>query len=140
MKPVAQTTFRPNGNCFAACIASLFECRIMDVPPFHNPPAWLQDLDRWLAPRGFTYLELDWTDPRPFMSWHGSALCIGSGPSARGFPHAVIGRFSVTESGHQHFENVHDPHPDRTYLVRLSSIGLFLPKWEGKRRWGLRLI
>lgn len=32
MKPVNQTKFRPFGNCTSACVASILECDITDIP------------------------------------------------------------------------------------------------------------
>lgn len=52
MHQVQQTRFGEKGNCFQACIASLFELPIEVVPDFVNEYdlAWLGQFDSWLAP------------------------------------------------------------------------------------------
>lgn len=57
MKPVLQTILDDGiGNCMAACIASLLELQIEDVPNFvaEEKPGdcWLAICNRWLAQRG----------------------------------------------------------------------------------------
>lgn len=51
MKPVLQThTKPPVGNCFAACVASIFEVEIVDVPNFLGGAGkWWTDWCAWLA-------------------------------------------------------------------------------------------
>jgi hypothetical protein len=48
---IFQTIFRPpRGNCFSACIASLFGVRLIDVPNFNGPNGqWFRDYRVWLA-------------------------------------------------------------------------------------------
>ncbi len=36
MKPVYQTRGGPNGNCYAACVASILECDLTDVPDLRS--------------------------------------------------------------------------------------------------------
>ena len=36
MIPVYQTTFGINGNCFAACLASVFEIELLKIPNLIN--------------------------------------------------------------------------------------------------------
>ncbi len=41
MKPVDQTTFgHPGGNCFSACVASLLEMSVDQVPYFMGHDDW----------------------------------------------------------------------------------------------------
>ena len=44
MKPVYQTTFKTEGNCFSACIASILEIDLDKLPKIDN-----KDLDNWSA-------------------------------------------------------------------------------------------
>lgn len=67
MKPVEQTRFGLDGNCFAACLASILETPIESIPdPFDerlgDARQWRAKWDAWrawLAPRNLTLLEYD---------------------------------------------------------------------------------
>lgn len=53
MRPVAQTTFgSPGGNCFSACVASILEFEIEEVPYFMEPEDWWPPFVEWCAARG----------------------------------------------------------------------------------------
>lgn len=105
MKPVDQTLFGPeNGNCWAACIASILELPIDEVPNFGIKKTWFPDTWNWLLERGYASLYFGPGDARhvPYC-YH-----IVSGRSPRGdWGHAVV---ALGE------KLVHDPHPDRTFL------------------------
>lgn len=65
VKPVDQTTFgHPGGNCFSACVASLLELPIEDVPYFMDEAKgkWHEQFDAWLAPRGLYALHFEVPD------------------------------------------------------------------------------
>ncbi len=115
MKPVSQTLFGDKiGNCFAACIASLLELPINEVPNFCAYPAdsWTEKLDEWLAARGLFSVEVRLDPEKPVLyPVPVGVFCILTGPSPRGsFLHSVIG--GSVRCGEQHgFEIVHDPHP-----------------------------
>jgi hypothetical protein len=108
MIPVDQTILKPPlGNCYAACIASIFEVSIDEVPS----PIGDEGLTRWsdyearlqdqfFASRGiYTVLSTvakDWTPP---------GYTILSAISPRGdYEHAVVCLDGII---------VHDPHPRR---------------------------
>lgn len=64
MNPVEQTELTsPDGNCFAACVASILELSLTDVPDYKGP-GWLDRWQDWLAPRNLTFInfsaEGDW--------------------------------------------------------------------------------
>lgn len=107
MTPVKQTKLYSadgihNGNCYAACIASLLDLPLWMVPPFEDmfgrgSGQWRDRCDEWLA-RMFK-LEIVLRDG------HSADLpehYIANGKSARGVLHSVIYRAG---------EIVHDPHP-----------------------------
>jgi hypothetical protein len=58
MKPIYQTRFggseapgEEQGNCFAACLASVFECALEDVPDFAGTIVdgrWFGIITEWL--------------------------------------------------------------------------------------------
>lgn len=98
MIPVHQTILSEgDGNCVAACVASILELDIETVPNFimdeRQPFSWDVWLNRWVAARGVT---AHWTRRRP--RW----LSIGLGESWRGTDHAVVMRNGKT---------IHDPNP-----------------------------
>lgn len=142
MKPVHQDQFGngkgdglPMGNCFAACVASILEVGLRDVPHFYeihadnpdNAAVWWSIVE-WLQNVGWSLYAIDCG-----LEWRGHAvrtigpgLVIGSGESPRfpGVAHAVVGRFVDGE-----WVTVHDPHPsgdgltgDPTYVEVLFRL------------------
>jgi hypothetical protein len=107
VKPVTQTKFPQRGNCFAACVATILEVDIIEVPAFEevslNPfiPA-----KRWLHEHGFDFHHSTAEYPPP-----GYAIAVGESPRNPDIQHAV-----VTLAG----QVVHDPHPDGQGLTMIS--------------------
>lgn len=105
MRPVFQTKFKPpDGNCMQACIASVLELDLDDVPNFVDAQSgWWEQLTEWLGKRGLTPWHFSWGPdwrPEPGM-WH-----LIDGPSPRGeYLHVVVGRGG---------DVVHDPYPGWT--------------------------
>lgn len=94
---------RVKGGCFQACLASILELPLDDVPHFVEFDDWLYRLQLWLADRGLVFL---YDIPPAYANYWGYHL-IG-GPSPRGnFRHCVVGKAG---------EMIWDPHPDRTGL------------------------
>lgn len=121
MKPVDQTVFTvPGGNCFSACVASLLEVPLDEVPyfmgdaPIDEPYDWMTPLLEWLRPRGW------WAIPLPVGNgWTPEGLCILSGKSPRGnFDHSVVARG---------LELVHDPHPSRAGIETHKEVLVLVP-------------
>jgi hypothetical protein len=110
VKPVDQTRFGvPGGNCYQACLASLLELGLEEIPEdLAHGDGTMARTNAWLAPRGFcmvcfSYRTTDLWHP-PAGAWH-----VLSGPSPRGdFWHSTVGRDG---------QLVHDPHPSRAGLV-----------------------
>lgn len=126
---VDQTVFEvPGGNCFSACVASLLELPIEQVPyfmgdePFDTEPRddWFPTLLDWLEPRGW------WAVPVPLNNdWRPSGLCILSGKSPRGdFDHSVV---AMGRGCGEPLEVVHDPHPSRAGVTSLVDVVLLVP-------------
>lgn len=129
MIPVMQTEFGENGNCLRACVASLVESDLIDVPDFQrlhrDTGGWILAFFDFLRSRGFDCLGTA-TPGTPFYEHliHGKDLpdtCeafyppegfyIVGGDSPRSTPngHGVIfGPGAVL---------AHDPHPDGTGIV-----------------------
>jgi hypothetical protein len=116
MKPVPQTVFGwPGGNCFSACVASVLELPIDDVPNFMlSRDSWFEAACQWLNARGFTALyvhhdavKCGYVDPRPLIK-AGHYFIVG-GLSPRGnHLHCVVEHRGKV---------VHDPHPSRDGLI-----------------------
>lgn len=105
MKPIHQTKFDTEGNCFAACVASLLELSLESLPNFCVEKDWPQNFENWCLQKNLRYLEMkfcqDITPPNIY--------CIITGPSPRSknLDHCVIGLGEKI---------IHDPHPDNTGL------------------------
>lgn len=119
MKPVQQTKFgKPDGNCFAACVASVLELHIDDVP---NPKGarWYLEVSAWLASaHGVTMIDVAYPVP-PSQRLDG-VWCIANGSGPRELRHSVVWRNGVL-----HF----DPHPSGHGLVGdPDTLTLFVPQ------------
>lgn len=114
MTPVYQDKFGDVGNCFQACLASILEMPLEQVPDFCNMGAgWWFHYQTWLRQRGLTCLLL--TGP---LFLPGDFYYIASGQSPRGFPHSTVWR---------HRELVHDPHPDGGGIAEVMEVKILLP-------------
>lgn len=125
MRPVDQTIFTvPGGNCFAACVASVLELSLADVPNFcdNMNAAWFTDFRAWLRPRGLyaVSFKLAGKPGDPDAGWYPEGLHIAGGPSPRyeGVLHAVVARGSAI---------VHDPHPSRAGVPSFVDTILIVP-------------
>jgi hypothetical protein len=116
MIPVDQTKLYSkdgihNGNCLAACLASLLEIPLWMVPPFeemfgrgdHTPRMF-----DWLEK--FFGLDLEWVEGHPVDNL--PEYYIASGLSPRGVLHAVI---------YSKGKLVHDPHFSRAGIAEVDS-------------------
>jgi len=131
MTPVTQTTFydatqppeKQRGNCLTAVVASLLDLPIEDVPNFvqehvdtDGAKHWWESMHAFVASRGYgvyylrstLYAESLFPDPDPGEFYAVS----GVSPRDPAIFHVVIYRDG---------EMVHDPHPDRTGLVRVTD-------------------
>ena len=140
MKPVDQTQFKglppgengkPDevGNCFAACIASIFEFDLEDIPNFCAFVDWQKRVNVWLSKYDFCYLDVR---PNADIAFSMLGYHVISGPSPR-LPncyHSVVGLKG---------KMVHDPHPSRDGLKTLDpkflEYGVFI--WKGNDLWPL---
>lgn len=108
MIPVEQTMVwspeSPDGNCFDACIASILECPIEEVPHYTDPK-WLQKYWYWLQDRGW---DLDYQ-----LFREGEAPPEGYAILAVKSPRGPIEHAVVIKDG----EIVWDPHPERALGV-----------------------
>lgn len=145
MIPVDQTVLRtpddptgPPGNCFAACIASILECSIDDVPHptvderdgdgWARPGGYWERLGAWLASVGYYSVEI-MGSARPWttldLELHGvCSFVIVHGDGPRGCKHSVVA--AIGDGG---FCLVHDPHPSRAGLAVDDERHLRITGW-----------
>ena len=121
MKPVDQIVFKEGlGDCVRACVASIFEFPIEEMPNF-----WEQTQDgatfwrlqnEWLSrERGFRLVPLALNPGYEYLL--DGMLCIAVGNTVRSSEvHAVVWKDGL----------VHDPHPARTGLSGEPEIYVFL--------------
>lgn len=125
MTPVDQTLIHDyKGDCFRACMASVLDLKIEDVPNFASGTTstddfWIE-VRAWLDKMNLTMIaitiEKAETLDRMYFEYNHYVILTGVSPRLRpdGSPkyHAVVGR----TKGYG-IEIVHDPHPDRTGLA-----------------------
>jgi hypothetical protein len=130
MKPVMQTSFgNGKGNCFTACVASLLELRIGEVPDFcllYGDHEWWLELEKWMAVRGLAPIEICFAggtdvdaegfDHKVFYVRRDVPLIL-SGKNAAGVAHCV-----VLYDG----DRIHNPNPNCTGLVSYRDVIAFV--------------
>jgi len=112
MKPVDQTDLTStHGNCLSACVASILELSLADVPWFSLAgEQWWDVLAAWVRTRG-----LGVTYYVPLGEMHaprGYSIVGGASPRFPGATHAC-----VAYDGNV----VHDPHPSRVGLTNIKD-------------------
>ena len=119
MKPVMQTLFYDTdgtGNCFEACLASIFEMDLKDIPNFHGKN-WFVDFLEWLKIKGYTSYGTFIIEDIENYSGGVDGYFIVAGESPRG-KHINGGHAVVYKNG----KLVHDPHPDGTGVISIKYI------------------
>lgn len=121
MKAVYQTKFgEPEGNCFAACLASLLEINIDDVPDFSPQPddklLWFEKANIFLRTYGLVSMFFTPEFPIPKDTFY-----LINGMSPRGLDHSTIGKNGVI---------VHDPHPDGGGVNPITDLMMFFRTFD----------
>lgn len=91
-KPFQGVLQEHKDDCVRACVASLFRLPPSEVPRF-NPETWGEELDEWLAARGFGFINVTFTGDQKDGVPRG--YTIGAVPSmsfGEGWMHSVICR------------------------------------------------
>lgn len=114
MKPVNQSILHDPengkiGNCFQACVASIFELPIEEVPHFVKiwDSRWWLLFSEWLDDYGIEPVEI--TGDRYIPPGH----YIASGPTNRGTLHCCIYHEGML---------AHDPHPSKAGLLKVTMV------------------
>lgn len=114
---INQTEFGELGNCQSACLAMLLAVTLDEVPNFTamdcSDVQKFIEQDRWLHARGWAIVTLGQWESRHVAGWY-----IAGGPSPRGIEHSVVYHAGV---------QWHDPHPDHTGLLKVTTIDLLYP-------------
>lgn len=120
MIPVSQNEFGSTGNCMSACLASIFEVPLGEVPNFFTvggtePDKWWKTCRDWLRTKGFGVMSLA-VDSNILSMYEG--IFIVSGKSNRGFEHAVVFKDGKI---------IHDPHPSLDGIDEVVSVDMLYP-------------
>lgn len=118
MTPVNQSKlYQPdgihNGNCLAACLASLLDIPLWMVPPFDQMfgrEDWRERIDDWLK-RMFQKQRIRTEGHEILNSEKRPEYYIANGPATCGVCHSVI---------YRHGQLAHDPHPAKSGLLSVE--------------------
>jgi hypothetical protein len=126
MQTIFPTEEEPlRGNCFQACIASLFELPLEAVPNFCMEGEWPTNLEQWLAGRGLAAIDVR-LDTRESVIYPVAAgvKCLIAGTTDRHSErlHCVV---AETRGNGLTWEYLHDPHPAGRFIERPSVITFF---------------
>jgi hypothetical protein len=107
MNKVFQTKFNnpatgETGNCFAACLATLLQISISEIPDDLYPSQRILDL---IYSKGYRFISVYDEDDVPKDTFY---IACGISPRNRNIKHAVI---------YQNGKLVHDPHPDSSGII-----------------------
>lgn len=118
MIPVDQIIFEDGkGDCLRACLASITEIPLADIPNFAEDGSYLMGAIGFLQGRGYRTLRIDLaTDPdrKEYVSCDEYCVVMGKSPRStteKRKGHAVVGRANGWS-----FRIDHDPHPSRAGL------------------------
>ncbi len=117
MKSVFQTkNGKPDGNCFQAAVASVFELELDEVPDFYQSGSeWWDKYREWCMDRGYIPIYISQSD------LHDESVLAGyyimKVETERGLPHSVVGRGG---------QIVHDPFPGGSVITKVLGYDLFV--------------
>jgi len=125
MKPIKQTIFgEGKGNCLSACIASILELKIEEVPVFISSD-WWNDLQKWLQSKGYFAIDIEAKNKEGYCNFYEvpkGLYVILTGDSPRGdFLHCVVGIIDY-DNNKMIANYIHDPHPDNSFLKNIQRI------------------
>lgn len=113
------------GNCYSACLASIFHLPIEAVPELNtgSSEAWNKEVDDWLNFHGYQRFCIMTEDFKGhFTVEQVASVCIAFGEPNRETPrpllHAVVWNIG---------KMWHDPHPSRAGLTEVDGFELFVP-------------
>lgn len=115
MIPVYQNKFGSGGSCFTACVASILELPIREVPNFTEyGDKWIIKLWDFLKPMNLSFTNLCIKPNNP-----PERIPIGyhmiNGYAPRGYRHSVVGFKG---------QFIHDPYPGGNGLITVEDWGI----------------
>ncbi len=129
MKPIFQNIFSSGedsrrGNCYAACIASVLELELYQVPHLMGEEDWLGKTNLWLSSRGMGMIMLKLETEEAYIHPLPPGMMVILGGNTTRHPtrlHAVVG---VTKLSGVPWDFVHDPHPDNSFLTKVTDLSI----------------
>ena len=118
MKPIHQTKFGPtDGNCLAACLASIFEVHIDSITSFGRTPAWYEEFEHYMMST-FKIQPVD-LNISSLEGWTPKGYYLVAGKSPRGnYDHSIVAKDGKL---------VHDPFPSgHCELASVDTYTIFL--------------
>jgi len=124
MKPVYQIVFAATlGDCFRACVASIFEFLIEEMPNFWEQTQDASEFwklnDAWLTEnKGYRCINFEFEEQD--IDLVNGILCIAcaKSPRSNNEDHAVVWKDGI----------IHDPHPSNAGLIEEpNTFTLFIP-------------
>jgi len=122
MIPIIQTKLHnppeSNGNCMAACYASILEVPLSVVPTFEDMPIeeWKTALDNWLSKFNLQKVTID----ASFEDFVPTGYCLAIGKTVRS---KTVLHCAVYKNG----QMVHDPHPSKSGLINVECWEVVFP-------------
>jgi hypothetical protein len=131
MKPTKQTKLFTGpgtcGNCLSACVSSVLEIPIKEVPNFvEDNEDWQGALNEFLEPYNMVYVEVPTTDVG--IQTLGYHLMCGLTVRSKEVTHSVVA---------YNRKYYHDPHPSDQGLMTVDNYGIFCvldPSKQAKRQ------
>lgn len=118
-KFVKQTELGNTGNCFSACLASLFGVPLDTVPNFAKlgEANWGKNINAWLKDKGYGMIFVS-TNPENLASYPGILIVAGYTQRSKDVLHAVL-----WHDGKLLF----DPHPDNSGILEPLTMDILYP-------------
>lgn len=120
MKPIMQVENYPSGDCFRACVCSIFELPLEAVPNFQEGEGRNFDelLYEWNEKNDYRLVSVPWEDS--LLEVFRDCIVIAHGKSpGKDYKHAVVWRNG---------EIIHDPHPLKIGIEKVELITIAVKK------------
>jgi len=133
MKPIFQTIINnKTGNCQAACIASILEVPLEEVPNFNEPDSthYNENMVKFFETTGYRFLSLyvgkdETSFDAIYFPYLVGCHCVVSvlSQSLKNCSHAVVGKFEEKSNGEIELVIAHDPNPSNKPYEKLEYSG-----------------
>lgn len=132
MIPICQTIFpceadQMRGNCFQACMASILELPLEDVPHAMMHSDWMERVNIWLASRGLGMVMVNLNTEESYIHPLPAGMIVMIGGRTMRHPSRLHSVVAKTKAGGIAWDYIHDPHPDKTFLTEATDITWIFP-------------